>query len=152
MTTKGLVGDSSGRRQARGGNTTISQKRDMQGAGHQSAKMAMAVRVVAAATVKAMVAAYAAVRSKAMAVMTTMMTTTTTTMLTKTMTTTTMTTTTTTMTMTTMMLTAAVSSVEAAAMVTDEGRAMAGAMAALDATVIAAMVVVAAMMATDHDG
>ena len=56
------------------------------------------------------------------------------------------------MTMTTMMLTAAVSSVEAAAMVTDEGRAMAGAMAALDATVIAAMVVVAAMMATDHDG
>ena len=77
MTTKGLVGDSSGRRQARGGNTTISQKRDMQGAGHQSAKTATAVRVVAAATVKAMVAAYAAVRSKAIAAMTTMTTTTT---------------------------------------------------------------------------
>jgi len=40
-------------------NTTISQKRDAQGAGHQSEKTAMAVRAVAAATVeaRAMVAA-----------------------------------------------------------------------------------------------
>ena len=45
-------------------NTTISQKRDAQGAGHRSAKTATAVRAVAAATVEArvMAAAYAALR------------------------------------------------------------------------------------------
>jgi len=98
--------------EARGGvNTTISQKRDAQGAGHQSEKTAMAVRAVAAATVeaRAMVVAYAAVRSEATAAMTTMMT---------------MTTTTTTLTM----MTAADTSVEAAAMVTAEARAMVAAM------------------------
>jgi hypothetical protein len=58
----------------RGVNTTISQKWDAQGAGHQSEKTAMVVR--------AMVMVYAAVRSEATAAMTTTTTTTTLTMMT----------------------------------------------------------------------
>ena len=90
-------------------NTTISQKRDAQGAGHQSEKTAMAVRAVAAATVeaRAMVVAYAAVRSEATTAMTTTTTTST----------------------TSMMMTAADTSVEATAMVAAEVRAMMAAMA-----------------------
>ena len=91
-------------------NTTISsQKRDAQGAGHQSEKTAMAVRAVVAATVeaRAMVMAYAAERSEATTAMATTTTTTT----------------------TSTMMTAADTSVEAAAMVTAEARAMMAAMA-----------------------